>query len=127
MKNFSVFIFIMLSTFATQAFANLYLTTDYQEGTNPKIVTKQHIFLEKPYPVKYTLKSYILILKKITKDEATIESESYDVDKNGHKTMSGGSYGTYKIGKSFTLTDPPKGDRPKFTLKITLDKFFTAK
>lgn len=121
---FSFFFFITLTA---QAFANLYLTTEYQEGTNAKVSTKQHIFLEKPYPVKYEAKSYILILKKITKDEATIETESYDIDKKGHKTMSGGSYGVYKIGKSFTLTDPPKGDRPKFTLKIILDKYFQVK
>lgn len=124
MKAFFAFLFFVTTS---SAFANLYLTTEYQEGTNAKVATKQHIFLEKPYPVKYEAKSYVLILRKITKDEATIETESYDIDKNGHKTMSGGSYGVYKIGKSFTLTDPPKGDRPKFTLKVTLDKYFQVK
>jgi hypothetical protein len=104
------------------SFANLYLQTEYQEGKKPKIITKQHIFLDKRYPIFYTKKSYVLILKKINGDEATIESESYNVDKIGHKTMQGGSFGTYKVGKSFTLTDhAPNGDQ-LFSLKVVLEK-----
>ncbi|MDD4973630.1 MAG: hypothetical protein PHY93_04730 [Bacteriovorax sp.] len=109
------------------SFANLYLQTEYQEGRKPKIVTKQHIFLDRRYPIYYTKKSYVLILKKINGDEATIESESYNVDKRGHKTMQGGSFGTYKVGKSFTLTDhAPNGDQ-LFSLKVVLEKIVPAR
>ena len=113
--------------FSSSCFANLYLQTEYQEGRKSKIITKQHIFLNKRYPIYYSKKSYVLILKKISGDEATIESESYNVDKVGHKTMQGGSFGTYKIGKSFTLTDyAPNGER-LFSLKVVLEKIVPTK
>lgn len=112
-----VFSFFLSAT----CFANLYLQTEYQEGRNPPIVTKHHIFLDKRYVVNYTKKSYVLILKKISGSEATIESESYDVDKIGHKTMHGGSYGTYKVGKSFFIVE--KG----FVLKVDLEKIVPTK
>jgi hypothetical protein len=104
------------------SFANLYLQTEYQELTKPKIITKHHIFLDKRYIINYSKKSYVLILKKINGDEATIESESYDLDKLGHKTMHGGSFGTYKIGKSFMLSDHASNGAMLFTLKIVLEK-----
>jgi hypothetical protein len=118
---------ITLLSLSNICFANLYLQTEYQEGTHPKIVTKQHIFLDKRETIKYDRKHYVFILKKIKGDEATIESESYDIDKNGHKTMHGGSFGTYKVGRSFTLTDRAlNGDR-LFSLKITLEKIVQTK
>lgn len=115
---FAISLFFICKT----GFANLYLQTEYQEGTRPKIITKQHIFLDQRYTINYTKKSYVLILKKINNEEATIESESYDLDKIGHKTMHGGSYGTYKIGKSFVLADKAPGGGQLFSLKITLEK-----
>ncbi len=109
------------------SYANLYLQTEYQEGSRPKVVTKQHIFLEKRYTINYDRKSYVLILKKINGNEVTIESESYDVDKKGHKTMQGGSLGTYRVGKSFSLKDKaPNGER-LFNLKISLEKLIEMK
>jgi hypothetical protein len=105
------------------SFANLYLRTEYQEGKKTKIISKHHIFLEKRYPVKYSKKSYVLILKKITADQATIESESYDVnEKTGNKVMHGGAYGTYKVGKNFQLIDRSPSGEVLFSLKIFLEK-----
>jgi hypothetical protein len=104
------------------SYANLYLQTEYQEASKPKVITKHHVFLDKRYTVNYTKKSYVLILKKINGDEVTIESESYDLDKIGHKTMQGGSFGTYKIGKSFTLADHAPNGNQIFSLKIKLEK-----
>lgn len=115
-------ILILLFLTCNTGFANLYLQTEYQEGKKPKIVTKHHIFLDKRYTVNYSKKSYVLILKKINGNEATIESESYDLDKVGHKTMHGGSLGTYKIGKSFTLTDRTSSGYQLFSLRIVLEK-----
>jgi hypothetical protein len=120
---FSIFLFLV----STLSHANLYLQTEYQEGSRPKVVTKQHIFLEKRYTINYDRKSYVLILKKINGNEVTIESESYDVDKIGHKTMQGGSLGTYRVGKSFSLKDKaPNGER-LFNLKISLEKLIEIK
>ena len=120
---FSIFLFSV----STMSYANLYLQTEYQEGSRPKVVTKQHIFLEKRYTINYDRKSYVLILKKINGNEVTIESESYDVDKKGHKTMQGGSLGTYRVGKSFSLKDKaPNGER-LFNLKISLEKLIEIK
>lgn len=118
---------IVLLLVMNPVFANLYLQTDYQEGRRPKIVTKHHIFLEKRYVINYTKKSYVLILKKINNTEATIESESYDFDKIGHKTMHGGAYGTYKIGKDFTLTDHDANGATLFSLRILLEKVVPTK
>ncbi len=112
--------FLLLTS--TSSMANLYLQTVYQEGTRPKIMTKHHIFLEKRYPIDYSKKSYVLILKKIVGDEATIESESYDLDKIGHKTMHGGSFGTYKVGKKFSLIDHAPDGQKLYSLDITLEK-----
>ena len=113
--------------FCNISFANLYLQTEYQEGKKPKIITKQHIFLDKRYPIFYSKKSYVLILKKITGDEATIETESYNVDKTGHKTMQGGSFGSYRVGKSFTVIDHAPDGSKLFTLKIMLEKIVPTK
>ena len=121
-------IFCFLSAFICHAsFANLYLQTEYQEGKKPKVTTKQHIFLEKRYTINYDRKSYVLILKKINGNEVTIESESYDVNKVGHKTMHGGALGTYKIGKSFSLTDNSPSGEKLFNLKISLEKLIEMK
>lgn len=125
MKLIIVLFFILIVE--GPAHANLYLTTEYQEGNKPKVVTKQHIFLDRPYPVKYTYKKYILLLKKITPEKAEIETESYDLDDKGHSEMVGGAIGNYAIGKSFTMTDQPKGNRPKFTFKVYLDKYYSMK
>lgn len=122
------YLFLIFLIFTcNESFANLYLQTEYQEARRPKIVTKHHIFLDKRYIINYTKKSYVLILKKMSGDEATIESESYDVDKRGRKTMQGGSYGTYKLGKSFTITDHSPRGVPLFSLKITLEKSVSSK
>ena len=118
-------IFLLIVT--NISLANVYLQTQYQEGKNPKIATKHHIFLDKRYTINYTKKSYVLILKKVNKDEVTIESESYDVNKVGHKTMHGGSYGTYKIGKTFSLTDHDASGEQLFNLKILLEKIVPTK
>ena len=124
MKNIlALFLFLIMQS----ALANLYLQTEYREGKNPKIVTKHHIFLEKRYPVNYTKKSYVLILKKVTNDEATIETESYDVDKIGHKTMHGGSLGTYKVGKEFTIKDQSPNGEILFSWKVLLEKIVSIK
>jgi hypothetical protein len=69
----------------------------------------------------------VLILKKINNDEVTIESESYDVNKVGHRTMHGGSFGTYKIGKIFSLTDRDASGVQIFNLKILLEKIVPTK
>lgn len=123
--KFLLLIFLIFS--CNTSFANLYLQTEYQEGTRPKILTKHHIFLEKRYTINYSKKSYVLILKKINGDEATIESESYDFDKLGRKTMQGGSYGTYKVGKTLTLTDHASNGTRPFILKILLEKIVPTK
>lgn len=119
------FIFLLFVT--NISFANLYLQTEYQEGKNPKIATKHHIFLDKKYTINYTKKSYVLILKKVSNDEVTIESESYDVNKVGHRTMHGGSFGTYKMGKIFSLTDRDANGEQLFNLKILLEKIVPTK
>ena len=124
MRYFIVLFFIFSSTIS---FANLYLQTEYQEGQKPKVVTKQHIFLDKRYTINYDRKSYVLILKKIDGNEATIESESYDVNKVGHKSMHGGALGTYKVGKSFSLTDNAQNGDRLFNLKIILEKIVQTK
>ncbi|MBP9681270.1 MAG: hypothetical protein KBD76_07685 [Bacteriovorax sp.] len=108
--------------FSVDSFANLYLKTEYQEGRNPKIITRQHIFLEKRFTVKFKKKIYVFILKKINADRATIESESYNVDEKGFKTMHGGAYGTYNVGKSFQLIDRGPGGDVLFSLKVFLER-----
>lgn len=122
-KLITVTLFLMCNS----VFANLYLETAYQEGNKPAIVTKQHIFLNQKYLVKYSKKHYVFILKKINGDEATIETENYDIDKNGHKTMHGGSYGTYKVGGSFKIIDRTPNGTPIFTLKVVLEKIVPSK
>lgn len=117
----------ILFLFSANAFADLYLQTEYQEGRKPKVVTKNHIFLNKPATIKYVKKSYILTLTKMNGNEATIESESYDVDDKGHKTQQGGSLGTYKIGSSFNLVDHDSRGQQKFILKVILEKFSPIK
>ena len=121
-KTLILFLFI-----SRTAFADLYIQTDYRAGSKPNVVTKHHIFLEKPYTVKYELKRYILILKKINAKEATIEMESYDVDEKGNPAMTGGSYGNYAIGKTKTFVEESKGNRPKFVFKILLEKYAPVK
>ena len=121
------YIFIFFIFVCNECFANLYLQTEYQEAKKPKVITKHHIFLDKRYVINYTKKSYILILKKINNDEATIESESYDLNKVGHRTMHGGAYGTYKVGKSFTLTDQAPNGAKLFSLKVVLEKLVPSK
>lgn len=123
MKILSVLITILLSS---SCFADLYLQTEYQEGRKAKIITKHHIYLEKRHPIYYGKKNYVLILKKVQGDEATIETESYDVDKRGNRTQQGGSYGTYKIGKSFVINDLAPNGVPLFSLKITLEKYVAS-
>lgn len=123
--KFLFIIFLIIS--CNTSLANLYLQTEYQEGNKAKILTKHHVFLDKRYIINYTKKSYVLILKKVNGDEATIESESYDLDKVGHKTMHGGSYGTYKVGKTFTLTDHAPNGARLFSLKILLEKIVPTK
>lgn len=119
-------LFIFFAFTCNTSFAELYFRTEYQEGKKPKVITEQHMFLDKRYPVNYTKKGYVFILKKVTATEATIESESYDINKIGHKTMVGGSYGTYRVGNSFTLSDESKGIK-RFTLKIYLEKIVLPK
>lgn len=119
MKKLTVLFFLLG---CNVSFANLYLKTEYQERKQSKITTKHHIFLENRYVINYAKKSYVLVLKKITKDEATIESETYNRDPMGKKVMMGGSLGTYKVGKTFTLTDHSTKGLPLFTLKITLER-----
>jgi hypothetical protein len=114
---------LFFSLFSLSSYANLYLQTEYREGKNPKVITKQHIFLEKRYTINYTKKSYVLTLKKVNEKEATIESETYSIDKMGHKTMEGGSVGTYKIGKSFTLVDRGPNGNVQYYIKFSLEKF----
>jgi hypothetical protein len=72
--------------------------------------------------VNYTKKSYVLFLKKIANNEATIETESYDFDQNGKKSLQGGSLGTYKVGKSFQLIHRSAQGIPLFILKIVLER-----
>ncbi len=128
MKKLKLLFFIFISSFISfSAFANLYLQTEYQEGNKPKVITKQHIFLNKREIINYTKKGYILILKKINGNEATIESESYDFDKLGRRTMVGGSYGTYQVGKYFTITDRAPNGTKLFELKILLEKIVPTK
>ena len=124
MKN-NLLIFLLFFSF--NSFANLYLQTDYQEGKLPRVVTKHHIFLEKRYTINYEKKSYILILKKVTNNEATIESESYNFDKKMRRTMVGGSYGTYRVGRAFTITDHAPNGAKTFELKIFLEKIVATK
>ncbi len=119
-----LFLFTLISS---SAFADLYIQTDYKAGNKPNVVTKHHIFLEKPYTVKYELKRYVLILKKVNAKEATIEMESYDVDEKGTPTMTGGSYGNYAIGKTKTFVEDSKGNRPKFVFKMLLEKYVALK
>ncbi len=124
MKRFFFFFFLFIST---SSFADLYIQTDYRAGTKPNVVTKHHIFLEKPYTVKYELRRYVLILKKVNAKEATLETESYDVDDKGNTAMTGGSYGNYAIGKSKTFVEEGKGNRPKFVFKIFFEKYAPVK
>lgn len=123
----NILFFIAFLFASSESFANLYLQTEYQEGRKPKVITKQHIFLNKRETINYTKKSYILILKKINGNEATIESESYNLDKLGHRTMVGGSYGTYQVGKYFTITDHTPNGTKLFELKIFLEKIVPTK
>ena len=123
------FFIILFSLFfySVASFANLYLQTDYQEAKLPRVVSKHHIFLEKRYTINYEKKSYILILKKLTNNEATIETESYNFDKKMRRTMVGGSYGTYRVGKAFTITDHAPNGTKTFELKILLEKIVATK
>lgn len=123
MKILSIFITIL---FSSSCLADLYLQTEYQEGRKAKIITKHHIYLEKRHSIYYGKKHYVLILKKVQGDEVSIETESYDVDKKGNRTQQGGSFGRYKIGKSFVVTDLAPNGVPLFTLKIVLEKYLAS-
>lgn len=117
-KYFIVVLLFMTNT----AFANLYLQTEYQEGLRPKVITKHHIFLNQKYIVNYSKRSYVLLLKKISRNNVQIETERYAIDDLGKKHMIGGSYGDYTVGKSFSIIDRTEAGRPAFTLKIVLEK-----
>lgn len=118
----SLFLLLPISSFAS-----LYLTTEYQEGQKPKIVSKHHIFLNKPYTVRYTFKKYILNLKKISPKNAEIEIDSYNLDNRGGSEMVAGKIGNFEIGKTFVMTDKATDQRPKFFFKVYLDKYFPVK
>lgn len=124
MKKFA---FVALLIFSHSASANLYLTTEYQEGNKPKIVSKHHIFLNKPYTVRYTYKKYILTLKKISPKNAEIEIDSYNLDNRGGSEMVAGKIGNFEIGKTFSMTDKADDHRPKFFFKVYLDRYFPMK
>lgn len=100
---------------------------EYQEANNPVVVTRTHIFLNKKEVINYTKRGYVLLLKKINEKEAFIESETYSIDKLGHKELERGASGSHRIGKSFDLVEYAKNGDRLFKLKIVLEKYFPMK
>jgi hypothetical protein len=101
--------------------ANLYLTTEYQEANKPPVVTKHHIFLNRRYPVEYIKMAYSLTLTKIEKDRGTIETETFIFNKGKKELLSGG-IAHFTMGKPVVLEQFSKSGKREFILKIIPDR-----
>jgi len=114
--------------FSFQAYADLYITTEYFQDTEPDkpISTPHHLFLNKPYDVRYWKMSYRLTLKKIEGKRVTIESESFFIG-DGKKTFLAGGISSAELSKPIELKQFGKNGKLKFKLKIIPDKFYTSK
>lgn len=103
-------------------FANLYLTTEYQEAGKAPVITKHHIFLNKKYPVNYTKMAYTLTLTKLDKDHGTIETETFVINKKGHKEMSAGGIANFSLGKPLVLEQFSRSGKREFILRINPER-----
>jgi hypothetical protein len=115
MKKSILLIILLISG---NVYANLYLTTEYQETGRPAVVTKHHIFLNKRYPVNYTKMAYSLTLTKLEKDHGTIETETFVINKKGFRELSAGGIANFTVGKPIKLEQFSKTGRREFILKI---------
>lgn len=115
-------IFLVTLFIAQNVFANLYLTTEYQEAEKPPVVTKHHIFLNQKYPINYTKMAYSLTLTKLDKDHGTIESETFVIDQKGKKHLISGGIGNFTVGKPLALIQYSKTGKREFILRITPDR-----
>lgn len=103
-------------------FANLYLTTEYQEDGKVPVLTKHHVFLNKKYPVNYTKMAYTITLTKLDKDRGTIETETFVINKKGHKEISAGGIANFTLGKPIILQQFSRSGKKEFSLKIIPEK-----
>ena len=113
------FIFVVLMLLVCEnVFANLYLTTDYQEDGKPPVITKHHIFLNKKYTINYSKMAYSLTLTKLEKDFGTIETETFVINKKGRKEISAGGIANFTLGKPLILEQFSRAGKREFRLKI---------
>ena len=118
MKRIYFFILLFLTP---AAFANLYLTTEYQETGKAPVITKHHIFYNKKYYVEYNKMVYSLNLIKIEKDHGTIETETFVLNK-GKKEFSAGGIANFSLGKPVILEQFARSGKREFILRIIPEK-----
>lgn len=117
------FIFVMMMLLVCESvFANLYLTTEYQEDGKVPVLTKHHVFLNKKYPVNYTKMAYTITLTKLDKDRGTIETETFVINNKGHKEISAGGIANFFLGKPVILQQFSRSGKKEFSLKIIPEK-----
>jgi len=117
------FLFFATFFFTQAVFANLYLTTEYQEAGKPSVVTKHHIFLNKKYLIHYSKMAYSLLLIKLEKDWGTIETETFVLDNKARKHLISGGIANFNLGKKpIILEQFARSGKREFMLKITPDR-----
>jgi hypothetical protein len=123
MKN--KILIIIFSFYSNLILAHLYITTDFSDG-GPSTITKHHIFLHKPYLIKYRKAHYYLTLDKVDKDKVTISSDSYLIEGDNKSFLSGGVWGG-KVGETMSLRQYDKKGKIAFLLKVKTDKLIEIK
>jgi hypothetical protein len=115
-------LFLITFIVSGNVFANLYLTTEYQEDGKAPVVTKHHIFLNKRYPVNYWKMAYSLTLTKIGTNGGTIETETFVINKKGNKEFSAGGIANFTLGKPLKLEQFSRSGKREFILKVFPEK-----
>lgn len=115
---FKLSIFSFLISF--NALANsLYFTTSYIKPNEKKpIVTKQHIFLDKPSVVRYWDIDYNLTLKKCEENFIKIEYETFFTTPGKKEFLTAGIW-SGKISDKMEIKHFDKNGKLKYKLTIT--------
>jgi hypothetical protein len=101
--------------FSNSIYANsLYFTSSFLKDTEAKpIETNQHMFLNKPYTVRYWDMDYVLVLKKCEKNLLKIEHETYFTTPGKKQFLSAGIW-SGKMSDSMELKQFTKNGKLKF-------------
>ena len=98
----------------------MYLSTIYKENTKSKeVITKHHLFLDRPYLVKYENVRYNLTLKKIDKNKVNIEAEILLPINKKFEVVSGKTL-IGPLNQAMTISTP--FEKQHFNLKLVFEK-----